>query len=105
MSTLAQLNLAAATNNDVYTVGGTASMTININLVNSGATAATSVKIYVAASGSPLASELVDDVYLSQPGVAVNANGFEHTGLAVSTGKHIVIVPDIAGVVAYIGGY
>lgn len=103
MATLAQGACTGAAA-DVHTLS--ADRTINIRVNNTSTSTAGTVSISISATGTPTGSEPpIASIYLGPTGTALNNCSAEITGLAVSSGKHVVINGSISNIGFYIGGY
>lgn len=89
---------------DVHTLSADRTVNIRVNNVSTSVTG--TVTISITATSSPGSNEPpIASIYLGLAGTGLNNNCAEITGLAVSSGKHIIINGSGSSIGFYIGGY
>ena len=96
---LGSSDVPATTLTTIYTVPAALVGVVNINLCNRGGTAIV-VRLAVSATGTPTNAEYIEY------DVSIPANGvLERTGIALDTGKNVVVYTDIATLSAVVTGF
>ena len=97
---LGQASIAAAnTNQTIYTVPGSTTATVNINLLNKAASTC-SVRVAISAADTPTDAEYIEY------GTVLPANGvLERNGIALNAAKKVVVHSTSTDVNVFVHGY